>query len=83
MERQVFISNFNFCPLMQSPTLGSACLECEHMNKVEEEYFCICEEEENPDQLSVREIINVLLDLLTEGYTTIDRNEISGIITDM
>lgn len=45
--------------------------------------ICICENDENQDELSVKEIINMLLDLLMAGYTTINRNEIKLLITDM
>lgn len=83
MDRQIIIGNFNLCPLTQSPTLGTACLECEYMRNIEEELFCICEDDENRDELSVKEIINILLDLLTVGCTTINRDEIKRIITEM
>ena len=83
MDRQIIIGNFNLCPLTQSPTLGTACLECEYIKNMAEEFYCICEDDENQDELSVKEIINMLLDLLTAGYTTINRDEIKRIITDM
>lgn len=83
LDRQIIISNFNLCPLTQAPTLGTACLECEYVKNIEEEFFCIREDDENQDELSVKEIINMLLDLLTAGYTKIDRDEIKRIITDM
>lgn len=53
------------------------------MKNVEEEFFCICEDDENQDELSVKEIINLLLDLLMAGKTTINRNEIIQRITDI
>lgn len=83
MDRQIIISNFILCPLTQSPTLGAACLECEYMQNIEEEFFCSCEEDENQDKLSVKEIINMLLDLLTAGHTAINRDEIIRMITEM
>ncbi len=83
MDRKIIIDNFNLCPLTQSTTLGTACLDCEHMKKIGKEYFCTCEDEEHQDELSVKEIINILLDLLIAGHTTIDRDGIIRIITDM
>lgn len=83
MERQIIINSFNLCPLTQSTTLGIGCLECEYMTSTEEEFFCTCEDDENQNGLLVKDIINMLLDLLMAGYTTIDRDEIKRMITDM
>jgi hypothetical protein len=83
LERQIFGNSFNLCPLTQMTTLGTACMECEYMTKADEEFFCICDEDANEDQLSVKEIINLLLDLLLAGHTTINRDEIVRLITDM
>lgn len=83
MDRPIVINNFNFCPLIQSPILGMECMECEHIHNIEEEFFCLCEDDEDRDELSMKEIINVLLDLLEAGNTKINRDEIIRIITDM
>lgn len=76
MDTPIIINNFNLCPLTQVPTLGTECLECEYMQVVAEEYFCICEDDENRDELSVKEIIMVLVNLLSDGRTTIGRDEL-------
>lgn len=83
MDRQIITSNFILCPLTQSPTLGTACLECEYMKNIEEDFFCSCEDEEKLDELSVKEIIDTLLDLLMAGRTTIAKDEIIRIIKEM
>ena len=83
MDRIIIVDNFNLCPLTQSPTLGMVCLECEYMQNIGEEYFCVHEDDEDRDELSVKEIINVLLDLLMAGNTKINRDEIIRIITGM
>lgn len=83
MDREIIVSNFNFCPLIQSAILGVACIECEHVKNIEGEYFCMCEEDEDKDQLAVKDIINKLLDLLAAGHSTVNRDEIIRLITDM
>ncbi len=83
MDREIIVTNFNFCPLIQSAVLGMACLECEHVNNIEEQFFCTCEEDEDKDQLAVKDIINKLLDLLAAGQSTVNRDEIIRMITDM
>lgn len=76
------LNNFNLCPLTESPVLGTECLQCEHMNSIEEEFFCTYAAGENPDALSIREIINRLLDLLVTGQTTVTKDEIIRMITN-
>ena len=83
MDMKIIISNFNFCPQTQTPTLGTACLDCEYVNKVGDEYFCLGEEDVGKDALSVKEIIDALLELLMAGHTTIDRDEMIRLITDL
>ncbi len=77
------LNNFNLCPLTESPVLGTECLQCEHINNIEEEYFCTYEVGENSDGLPVKEIIYKLLDLLMTGQTTVTKNEIIRMINDM
>lgn len=80
---KIIISNFNFCPQTQTPILGLACLDCEFVHKVGEEYFCLGEGDEDGDALSVKEIIDVLLELLMAGHTTVDRDEFMRLIADL
>lgn len=83
MDRPIIINNFNLCPLTQAPTLGTECLECEYLQAVAEEFFCICEDYGNSEELSVKELIVLLLDLLSEGRTTIGRDELMRQISDI
>jgi hypothetical protein len=83
LDRPIIINSFNLCPLTQSTTLGTACLECEHMQTLEDEYFCTFEDDDNQNLLSVKDIINVLLDLLMAGCTKINRDKIKRIIDDI
>lgn len=83
MDRPIIINNFNLCPLSQAPTLGTECMECEWIQVVGDDFFCICEDDADQDELSVKEIIMVLLDLLSDGRTTIGREEIIRKISDM
>jgi len=82
MERPIVINNFNLCPLTQLPTLGTECLQCEHMNNNEAEYFCIYDEDSQAG-LPIKEIIDILLDLLVAGKSTISQDELMRIITDI
>ena len=79
----IIVNNFNLCPVTDSPVLGTECLHCEHMNSIEEEFFCTYEAGENLDGLPVRKIIDELLDLLVTGQTTVSKDEIIRIINDM
>jgi len=83
MDRPIIINNFNLCPLTQAPTLGTECLECQYIEVVGDDYSCLCEDDANRDELSLKEIIVVLLDLLSEGRTTIGRDELVRQISDM
>jgi len=79
----IIINNFNLCPLTESPVLGTECLQCEHINNVEEEFFCTYEAGEILDGLPVKEIIDKLLDLLVTGQTTVTKDEIIRMINDI
>ena len=79
----IILNNFNLCPLTESPVLGTECLQCEHMNSIDEEFFCTYEAGGNLDGLVVKEIIDKLLDLLETGQTTVSKDEIIRIINDM
>ena len=79
----IILNNFNLCPLTESPVLGTECLQCEHMNSIDEEFFCGYEAGENLDGLPVKEIIDKLLDLLVTGQTTVTKDQIIRMITDL
>lgn len=84
MDRNtIILNNFNLCPLIELPVLGTECVQCEHINNVEEEFFCTYEGRENPDGQPIKEIINKLLDLLVTGQTTMTKDEIIRMINDM
>ncbi|MEN6347884.1 MAG: hypothetical protein ABFD08_00595 [Syntrophomonas sp.] len=84
MENLIIIGNFNFCPSRQMPIIGVECLQCEYMKKVDEEYFCTCEDSRlNEDGISIKEFINILLDLLAAGEIIVEREKILKIIEDL
>lgn len=84
LEKTIIILNsFNLCPLAESSVLGTECLQCEHLNSIDEEFFCTYEAGENPDGLPVKEIISKLLDLLVNGQTTVTKDEIIRMINNM
>lgn len=79
----IVLNNFNLCPQTDSPVLGTECLQCEHINSIDEEFFCTFEAGDNLDELPVKEIIDKLLDLLMSGQTTVHKDEIIRMINDM
>lgn len=80
MQNIIIMGNFNFCPMRQMPVLGNDCEDCEHIRKDEETYFCVCEEETSLDEFDLKQLINIMIDLLYEGQTTIKREELINIL---
>lgn len=82
MENIIIMGNFNFCPLHQMPVLGNDCQECEYIRKVEADFFCICEPEEDAssDEFDLKQLINIMIDLLYAGQTSIKREELISIL---
>ena len=83
MEKVVLMGNFIFCPLHQMPILGNECQECQYIRKIEEDYFCVCEPEEDQtsaDEFDLKRLINIMIDLLYEGQTSIKREELINIL---
>lgn len=84
MKRIIIMGNFIFCPMHQMPLLGNECQGCQFVSKIEEEYFCVCKPEEESqtpmDEFDLKELINILVDLLYEGQTSINKEEFIKIL---
>ncbi|MDD2620556.1 MAG: hypothetical protein PHC92_07815 [Syntrophomonadaceae bacterium] len=84
MEKLITIGNFIFCPLHQIPLLGIECQKCEYVSIIEENHFCICELEEEcqtpAEEFDIKELINIFVDLLYSGKTSLKREELKKIL---
>ncbi len=83
LDRPIIINSFNLCPITEATTLGTECLECEWIQAVGDDFFCICEDNKNQDELSIKEVIVELLNLLNDGIHTVGRDELIRKISDM
>ncbi|MDD3270369.1 MAG: hypothetical protein PHX14_13705 [Syntrophomonadaceae bacterium] len=80
MEKLILMGNFIFCPIYERPLLGIECQECQFISKIDENYFCNCEPEEEsqtpPEEFDIKELINIFVDLLYSGQTSLKREEL-------
>lgn len=59
--------------------LGTDCLMCEYLDDSGEDVYCTCSDEEienDAGDFSIKEIINLLIELLIAGQVTINREQI-------
>lgn len=84
MENVIIMGNFIFCPLHQMPLLGNDCQECEYIRKDEETYYCVCEPAEedqtSAEEFDLKKLINIMIDLLYEGQTSLRKEELIKIL---
>ncbi|MEQ8175203.1 MAG: hypothetical protein ABRQ26_09060 [Syntrophomonadaceae bacterium] len=77
MERQILMSSFNLCPRMGYPVIGNECLECEYINSVDDDHFCLYDEETMGHEIRIVDLIGFLAQLLENGKNRIGLDELS------
>ncbi|MEN6328332.1 MAG: hypothetical protein ABFD18_19255 [Syntrophomonas sp.] len=84
MEKVILMGNFIFCPMQQMPRLGNECQECQFLSKTEENYYCVCElgeeEQTSAGEFDLKELINIMIDLLYKGQTSLKKEELIKIL---
>lgn len=77
MERQIIMSSFNLCPRMGCTVIGNECLECEFINSVDDDYFCLYDEETMGQEIRIVDLIGFLAQLLENGQNRIGLDALS------
>lgn len=77
MERQILMSSFNLCPRMGYTVIGNECLECEYISSVDDNYFCLYDEETMGQEVRIVDLISFLAQLLENGKNRIGLDELS------
>jgi len=77
VERQIIMSSFNLCPRMGFTVIGNECLECEYINSVDDDYFCLYDEETMGQEIRIVDLIGFLAQMLETGKNRIGLDELS------
>jgi hypothetical protein len=71
---------FTMCPRTGQTMLANDCLECENIVEENGNYTCIYDEEADSESVRVLDLVLVLLELVENGKTHINRTELAGIL---
>lgn len=77
MERQIIMGNFNLCPRIGSSVIGNECFDCEYINTVADDHYCIYDEEAAGSEIRIVDLIALLAQLLENGKTRIELDELA------